>query len=140
MIENGLTFSDEEINDLATILFSDVDRDHVGAITFDKLKAQMARHSGLIENISLSVERWLLPAPSQTAVQKKKRICHKLTWTYIRNNSTSVIFLALFIFINAILFITRAFEYQQFGVFLMLARANGMSLHFRFNSKDVRIS
>jgi hypothetical protein len=125
MFENGLTFSDEQLNALSKILLSDADTDKTGTINFEKLRAQLSRHPGLIENISISVERWLLPQPLPQPIVKKSWFFRKLNWTYIRNNSTSVIFLTLFVIVNIVLFITRAIDYKSHGVFLMFARANG---------------
>ena len=32
-----------------------------GGITFDALKAQLTKHDGLLQNLSISIDRWLVP-------------------------------------------------------------------------------
>lgn len=53
MIENGMLFSDEQIEDLTLALFEEADQASRGAITFEALKWQLERHEGLIENLSI---------------------------------------------------------------------------------------
>ena len=52
MDENGMTFSDEQIEDLTYALYEDADAGH--EITYDALKAQLMKHEGLLENLSIS--------------------------------------------------------------------------------------
>ena len=33
----------------------------MGGITFDALKAQLTKHEGLLQNLSISIDRWLVP-------------------------------------------------------------------------------
>lgn len=54
----------------------------------------------------------------------------KLSISYIRNNIASVAFLASLIVVNLIIFITRVIQYSDFGLYIMLARANGQCLNF----------
>jgi len=52
MEENGMKFSDEQIEDLAIALFEDADQGNRGAITFEALKRQLQKHDGLLENLT----------------------------------------------------------------------------------------
>lgn len=52
MDENGMKFSDEQLDDLTTALFEDADPQNTGAITVEALKAQLEKHEGLLENLS----------------------------------------------------------------------------------------
>lgn len=53
MEENGMRFSHEQIEDLTLALFEDADTEQRGEITFDALKAQLEKHPGLLENLSI---------------------------------------------------------------------------------------
>lgn len=52
MEENGMKFSDEQIEDLTIALFEDADQGNRGAITFEALKRQLQKHDGLLENLT----------------------------------------------------------------------------------------
>ncbi|KMQ91782.1 nadph oxidase 5 [Lasius niger] len=56
MEENGMKFSDEQIEDLTIALFEDADQDNRGAITFEALKRQLEKHEGLLENLSIRLD------------------------------------------------------------------------------------
>lgn len=53
MEENGMRFSDEQIEDLTLALFEDADQGNRGAITFEALKNQLEKHEGLLQNLSI---------------------------------------------------------------------------------------
>lgn len=53
MEENGMRFSEEQIEDLTIALFEDADSDSRGAITYAALKNQLEKHDGLLENLSI---------------------------------------------------------------------------------------
>lgn len=53
MEENGMKFSEEQINDLTMALFEDADADNRGTITYEALKNQLEKHGGLLENLSI---------------------------------------------------------------------------------------
>jgi len=59
MEENGMKFSDEQIEDLTIALFEDADQDNRGAITFEALKRQLEKHDGLLENLSIRLDEKL---------------------------------------------------------------------------------
>lgn len=59
MEENGMKFSDEQIEDLTIALFEDADQGNRGAITFEALKRQLEKHDGLLENLSIRFDREL---------------------------------------------------------------------------------
>jgi len=56
MEENGMKFSDEQIEDLTIALFEDADQGNRGAITFEALKRQLKKHDGLLENLSIRLD------------------------------------------------------------------------------------
>lgn len=53
MEENGMRFSEEQIEDLTIALFEDADAESRGAITYGALKNQLEKHEGLLENLSI---------------------------------------------------------------------------------------
>lgn len=115
MTENGLAFSKDEINDLTYVLFEYADTDHTGTICFDEFQALIARHQGLLENISISIDRWLLPTPLEIKQPVENYFSRKFNYTYIRNNRTSVFFFVNYCLINLILFTMRVKEYAEEG-------------------------
>ena len=69
MDENGMKFDEGEVDELTRALFHDAtvvtstSNSHgaAGGITFDALKAQLTKHDGLLQNLSISIDRWLVP-------------------------------------------------------------------------------
>jgi hypothetical protein len=60
MEENGMNFDEKEIEDLASALYEDAaglaageEAGETRGITVDDLKAEMAKHDGLLENLSI---------------------------------------------------------------------------------------
>lgn len=53
MEENGMQFSEDQIEDLTMALFEDADSESRGAITYEALKNQLNKHNGLLENLSI---------------------------------------------------------------------------------------
>ncbi|XP_050094231.1 uncharacterized protein LOC126576951 [Anopheles aquasalis] len=132
MEENGMRFSEEQIEDLTMAMFEDADKYNRGAITYEALKNQLEKHGGLLENLSISIDRWLVPLPQDDAKKKRqsKPLPHQLTAPYIKNNYVYLSFLTIFTLINVGLFISRAIQYRQSNGFVILARACGQCLNF----------
>ena len=75
MDENGMKFDEGEVDELTRALFHDAtvvtnssgapstlnSGAASGGITFDALKAQLTKHDGLLQNLSISIDRWLVP-------------------------------------------------------------------------------
>ncbi|GBL94331.1 NADPH oxidase 5, partial [Araneus ventricosus] len=124
MKENGLQFGEEETDELTRMLFDDADTDGSGTITFTEFKNQLERQPAFMENLTQSIERWLLP-PMETkrSSTHTSLSCRRIRWRHIRNNWTSVVYLLLYFLINIVLFTTRAYEYRESNIFVILARA-----------------
>ena len=65
MDENGMKFEEGEVDELTHALFHDAtfisdqpDPDAVVGITFEALKAQLTKHEGLLQNLSISIDRY----------------------------------------------------------------------------------
>ncbi|GLH10501.1 Dual oxidase [Gryllus bimaculatus] len=135
MEENGMKFSEEQIDDLTMALFEDADADNRGAITYEALKNQLEKHGGLLENLSISIDRWLVPpkpkaAPRSLFGKLAALRPYQLSRPYMKNNYVYLIFLAAFAVVNIGLFISRSIQYREHHGFVILARACGQCLNF----------
>ncbi|XP_053652092.1 NADPH oxidase 5 isoform X1 [Cherax quadricarinatus] len=135
MEENGMKFSDEQIEDLTLAMFEDADTQNTGAITYESLKAQLEKHDGLLENLSISIDRWLVPpdlgTKRETFLEKVSKLRpYQMSLPYVKNNYVYIIFLLLYIGVNLGLFISRAIEYKAHNGLTIVARACGQCLNF----------
>ncbi|XP_046423102.1 NADPH oxidase 5 isoform X1 [Neodiprion fabricii] len=135
MEENGMTFSEDQIEDLTIALFEDADQENRGAITFESLKSVLEKHDGLLENLSISIDRWLVPPKPEPKQQSSVRRLsalrpYQLTKPYMKNNYVYIIFTSAFLIVNAGLFVSRAIQYKSSNGFVILARACGQCLNF----------
>ena len=53
MEENGMKFSEDHLDDLTRALYEDANPEGSDGISFEQLKAQLEKHNGLLENMSL---------------------------------------------------------------------------------------
>lgn len=53
MEESSLSLSEEDLDDLTDALFDAADEDNSGSITFEELKAELEKHPGVIENLTI---------------------------------------------------------------------------------------
>ncbi|CAH0715144.1 unnamed protein product, partial [Brenthis ino] len=130
MLENGMQFSDAQLAELAAAMLEDA-----GALTYEALRDQLARHEGLLENLSISIDRWLVPPtpePEPTSLYQRLRKMkpYQLSLSYFRNNYVYVSYLMVFFAINVGLFAARVVEYWLSNVFVIFARACGQCLNF----------
>nr|XP_022909698.1 NADPH oxidase 5 isoform X2 [Onthophagus taurus] len=136
MEENGMQFSEEQIDDLTCAMFEDADPHGRGAITYENLKNQLEKHDGLLENLSISIDRWLVPPkpkpPATLSERCRNCVPYQLTKPYFKNNYVYIIFLGCYIFINVSLFISRVVEYSLMNahICIIIARACGQCLNF----------
>ncbi|XP_043193390.1 NADPH oxidase 5-like isoform X4 [Amphibalanus amphitrite] len=134
MEENGMKFSEEQIEDLTAALSEDADVEAQGAITYEALKAQLAKHEGLLENLSISIDRWLVPPQPRNRLSILRKLSsvkpYQFSLPYIRNNYAYLAFLFAFIAVNVGLFVGRCVEFRDFPGFYILARACGQTLNF----------
>ncbi|XP_033347498.1 NADPH oxidase 5 [Bombus vosnesenskii] len=136
MEENGIQFNEEQIEELTVALFDDADRANRGAITFEALKKQLEKHEGLLENLSISIDRWLVPPKPETKRKSRLQFLttslrpYQLTKPYMKNNYVYIVFISIFVLINVALFLTRLYEYRTSNGYVMVARACGQCLNF----------
>ena len=55
MDESALQFSEAKLDELTQALFDDADVDNSGTISFEELQAELDKHPGVIENLTI---RW----------------------------------------------------------------------------------
>ncbi|KAM3957213.1 NADPH oxidase [Aphomia sociella] len=135
MEENGMQFSDEQLQQLTRAMFEDADTEQRGAITYEALRHQLSKHDGLLENLSISIDRWLVPPkpePERISIWQRlyKLKPYQLSLPYFKNNYVFLIYLMLFSLVNVGLFVQRLEKYWNDGIFTMLARACGQCLNF----------
>ena len=149
--ENGLRLPDSDVQDLSYALYEEAlgDGEDIGEISIDQLKEALARHDGLLENLTNSISRWLLPRkpkPEPTLKQKFLDYWNRhFSKQHIRSQIQFFAFIAFILIINCILFVSRAVYFKDFAnldgskpnPFYMLSRANGRCL--LFNSMMVLI-
>jgi len=111
-------------------------------ITFEALKAQLTKHDGLLQNLSISIDRWLVPPKPKRASSDcgrilSKKMPHQMSVPYVRNNFQFLTFSLTFILVNVGLFVSRSVDYWHFknadgsrNWCILLARACGQCLNF----------
>ena len=105
-----------------------INANYFPAITYEALTNQLTKHGGLLENLSISIDRWLVPLPQAGKGKKSDhmhRLPHQLSAPYIKNNYVYLIFMCLFVFVNLFLFITRAYQFRKSNYLVIFARACG---------------
>lgn len=68
MEESSLQLSEDDLDSLTALLFESADEDGSGEISFDELKAELEKHPGVIENLSI---RYSILPKSSTAYMYK---------------------------------------------------------------------
>ncbi|XP_045762856.1 NADPH oxidase 5 isoform X1 [Maniola jurtina] len=135
MEENGMQFSDEQLLDLTSAMFEDADTEQRGAITYEALRDQLNKHGGLLENLSISIDRWLVPPnpkpePKTLRYRLLKMKPYQLSLPYFKNNYVYLSYLFVFFMVNLGLFVARIVEYRESNIFVIFARACGQCLNF----------
>lgn len=106
-------------------MFQDADSLNTGTITYEALTKQLDKHGGLLENLTISIDRWLVPLPKAAKKGMKEQMPHQLSVSYMKNNYVFVIFLAIYLLVNLGLFISRGIQYRKSNGFTIIARACG---------------
>lgn len=70
--------SEEDLDDLTDVLFDAADEDKSGSITFEELKAELEKHPGVIENLTIRSDTYpLLSTPPLPPKNQKKKQTNK---------------------------------------------------------------
>ena len=83
-------------------------------------------------SLSLRAGNWLNPPPDLNKRRGlvKKQALAKMEWDYVKKNPTELLFVFLYFLINATLFIWVAIQRKDEGVWVIVARTQGMCLNF----------
>eukprot|EP00095_Tigriopus_kingsejongensis_P006523 maker-scaffold172_size289735-snap-gene-1.32 protein:Tk06523 transcript:maker-scaffold172_size289735-snap-gene-1.32-mRNA-1 annotation:"nadph oxidase" len=156
MDENGMNFDEGEVDDLTRALYHDATYltkkmsaagqlhqpyHPTNGITFEALKAQLTKHDGLLQNLTISIDRWLVPPKPKKAGSRWRTITsqvpHQFSIPYLRNNFQFLSFSFILLVINLGLFFGRLSEFKNFknsngtrNWWIMFARAGGQCLNF----------
>lgn len=69
MDENGMSFDEESVEELTRALYQDAASSLQPGITYASLKSQISKHDGLLENLTISIDRWLVPPKPKRIIQ-----------------------------------------------------------------------
>jgi len=140
--ENGMEFDEQQVCELAEALFQNAVKEGNQGITVDDLSEEFKKHPGLLENLTLSIGKWLVPprptAPKSWRQKLEEKLPQNLNMRYFSNNKPFFIFLILIVFINAVLFLQRLVYFRHFPMLsgftpnpmYLLSRACGRTLLF----------
>jgi len=133
--ENNLTFSEEQVSDLTNLLFSEVDTDRSGEISFDEFEEVAEKYPDLLSGMTVSPVSWL--KPKEEASENEKKLKENPFGSVINNLKNSIdqktfIFYSIYLLINMILFNNSYLYYHHAGVniFIQLAMGFGATLNF----------
>lgn len=143
--ENGLRLPASDVQDLTFALYEEalgeqgVDN---GEINIDQLKDVLAKHDGVLENLTNSLTKWLVPVktkPKESSLQAFKTwFNRRFSKEHIKSQWQLFAFIGFILIVNVILWISRACYFRNFAnldesrpnPFYMLSRANGRTLLF----------
>lgn len=142
MTENGMEFDEEEVDHLASVLFADGCKNGADHMTLDDFREQLQRQEGLVKNMGIMINKWLVPPPE---VKKSKPMKEKLleflpmdmfTKDYWTNNKR--LWVLLIILVNLIIMSQRVYYFSSFSMldgyipnfFYLTSRACGKALLF----------
>ena len=141
MTENGMEFDDEEVDHLASVLFTDGCKDGADHMTLDDFKEQLSRQEGLVKNMGIMINKWLVPPPEDKKKPIKESLSEMLPvnvfskdfWTSSKRMWVLIIFL-----VNIVIMSQRVYYFSSFSMlngyipnfFYLTSRACGKALLF----------
>lgn len=118
----------ETVDDLAAILFQDVDGDQSGDISLEELKAAFRKHESLFKTLTVSTSIWIKPKFASS--QPKHQWYHKLKERII-NKRPQCIFWAMYTLISIACIIAAYEQYaNEPSIYYIFARIFGNLLNF----------
>ena len=78
MMENGMDFEGEELKHLSNVLFTDGCKEGRDHLTLDDFKEQLSRQEGLVANLGIMINKWLVPARKEAKRTLVQRVQDKL--------------------------------------------------------------
>ena len=140
MTENGMEFEADELEHLANMLFKDGCKEGRDHLTLDDFKEQLQRREGLVKNLGIMINKWLVPPRPEKKKTSKEKFLEKLptqlmTMEYWSN--TLRIWILFIIAMNIAIMVQRVYYYRHFvtlnngpNYFFFTSRATGKALLF----------
>ena len=136
--ESGLKFDEAKTSRLSTVLFEDGVQTGKDFMTLDDFKNQLGRQEGLIQNLALLLNKWLLPEDSTKPRNTPKKSTKYFTKVYWDNNKKFLITVLAIFAIMAIITLERLIYFSKMSMlsgftpnlFYMVSRAAGKNILF----------
>ena len=120
VVESGMSLKDPDIENLTNTLFLDCVKDGNDVICKDELREELKKHEALLSNISILMDKWLIP----NVIQKKNVFLNLnfggivprryFTREYWSLNKSFLLFLFLILAMNLVIFVHRAHRFNDF--------------------------
>ena len=136
--ESGLKFNEAKTSRLSTVLFEDGVQTGKDFMTLDDFKNQLGRQEGLIQNLALLLNKWLLPEDSTKLRNTPKKSTKYFTKVYWDNNKKFLITVLAIFAIMAVITLERLIYFSRMSMlsgftpnlFYMVSRAAGKNILF----------
>lgn len=127
MSENGLSFTDSDLDLLTQTFFNEADLDGSGELSFDEFVDLLDKSPGILE--TMVSHDFNIPENGKPA---DRNICfgRKLTLSYVKNNLVSYAFFLTFLVINGALIAGRFYTYREYSYYARIAKSCGQCLNF----------
>ena len=140
MTENGMEFEEDELKHLANMLFKDGCREGRDHLTLDDFKEQLQRREGLVKNLGIMINKWLVPPRPEKKKTIKEKLFEKLPTQMMSMeywSNTLRIWIFFTIVMNIAIMVQRVYYYRHFvtlnngpNYFFFASRATGKALLF----------
>ena len=134
LTENNLTFSEDQITDLTHLMFSEVDLDNSGEISFDEFQDVAQKYPDLVSGMTVSPVSWLKPKDESTDKSESKPNMIVEGYNSIKKSidQKTFIFYSCYLMINMYLFINAftSFKGMNINQSIVWAEAFGAILNF----------
>ena len=136
--ESGLKFDEAKTSRLSTVLFEDGVQKDKDFMTLDDFKNQLGRQDGLIKNLALLLNKWLLPEESSGPRNVPKKSNKYFTKVYWAKNKKFLITVLTIVAIMAVITLERLIYFSSMSMlsgftpnlFYMVSRAAGKNILF----------
>ena len=128
---NGVEFTKRDIESFLQLLSNGFDgATGLEELSFNEFFQLINQSPGLLENVGVLVEQWLLPPLPEKRRRVKTKFTDKLSVSYIKNNLPSFMFYICVILANVGLIYERCHQYWKESYLVILARCAGQCLNF----------
>jgi NADPH oxidase 5 len=136
LTENNLTFSDDQVEDLIQLLFSEVDTDGNGEISFDEFEEVARKYPDLLSGMTVSPIFWL--KPKEKNIPSKKKVNENLIIQLYKKFKNGIdqktfIFYTIYLMINMLLFNNSYLYFHNAGVNIFIQLGMGFGAILNFN-------